>query len=231
METSDHENILLKIAEVEKQLASLKQQQDEAEATLQSLRERLVKLDDQAAIRSNSSSALSIATATTPTPSEKVALFIRLFRGRDDVFPKLWQNQKTGKKGYSPACANEWVRGVCEKPRVKCGECPNQAFLPVTADTVLDHLQGRHVIGVYPMLKDETCWFLAADFDKEAWREDVSGFYGNLSAYRRSLCHRAFSLWQRCTRLVLLQQPGFRHDCKEDGQLSDYGNHGAATPA
>ncbi len=176
METSDHENILLKIAEVEKQLASLKQQQDEAEATLQSLRERLVKLDDQAAIRSNISSALSIATATTLTPSEKVALFIRLFRGRDDVFPKLWQNQKTGKKGYSPACANEWVRGVCEKPRVKCGECPNQAFLPVTADTVLDHLQGRHVIGVYPMLKDETCWFLAADFDKEAWREDVLAF-------------------------------------------------------
>ncbi len=34
-------------------------------------------------------------------------------------------------QGYAPACANEWVSGVCEKPRVKCGECPNQAFLPV----------------------------------------------------------------------------------------------------
>ena len=59
---------------------------------------------------------------------------------------------------------------------MKCGDCPNQAFLPVTADTVLGHLQGRHVIGVYPMLTDETCWFLAADFDKEAWREDVLAF-------------------------------------------------------
>ncbi len=59
---------------------------------------------------------------------------------------------------------------------MKCGECSNQAFLPITVDTVLDHLQGRHVIGVYPMLKDETCWLLAADFDKEAWREDVLAF-------------------------------------------------------
>jgi len=59
---------------------------------------------------------------------------------------------------------------------VKCGECPNQDFLPVTADTVLDHLQGRHVIGVYPMLKDETCSLLAADFDKSCWRDDVFAF-------------------------------------------------------
>ena len=106
------------------------------------------------------------------SPARRDATSPRYF----DVYPKLWQNQKTGKKGYSPACANEWVRRVCEKPRVKCGECPNQAFLPVTADTILDHLQGRHVIGVYPMLKDETCWFLAADFDKAAWWEDVMAF-------------------------------------------------------
>jgi hypothetical protein len=157
METSDRENILLEIAKVEKQLASLRQQQDEAEATLQSLRERLVKLGDQTSIRPSIPSALPIAPATTlMTSAEKVALFLCLFRGRVDVFPKLWQNQKTGKKGYSPACSNEWTRGVCEKPRVKCGECPNQAFLPVTADTVLGHLQGRHVIGVYPMFMDET---------------------------------------------------------------------------
>ncbi len=92
------------------------------------------------------------------------------------MYPKLWQNQKTGKKGYSPACSNEWIRGVCEKPRVKCGECPNQAFLPVTTEVILDHLHGRHIIGVYPMLKDETCRFLAADFDNAAWRDDVMAF-------------------------------------------------------
>ena len=110
------------------------------------------------------------------TSTEKVTLFRSLFRGRDDVYPKLWENSRTGKKGYAPACANEWVRGVCEKPRVKCGECPNQAFLSVGNDVILGHLQGRYVIGVYPLLRDETCWFLAADFDKQTWAEDVTAF-------------------------------------------------------
>ena len=91
-------------------------------------------------------------TATGLTPEEKITLFLRFFRGREDVYPKLWQNHKSGKKGYSPACANEWVRGVCEKPRVKCGDCRNQAFLLVSSDVILAQLQGRHVIGVYPML-------------------------------------------------------------------------------
>jgi hypothetical protein len=85
-------------------------------------------------------------------------------------------SSKTGRKGYSPACGNEWVRGVCEKPRVKCSDCPNQAFLPFSDQVVLDHLQGRHTIGVYPLLRDETCWFLAADFDKESWLDDVAAF-------------------------------------------------------
>src|SRR5574337_318158 len=85
-------------------------------------------------------------------------------------------SRSTGRKGYAPACANEWVPGVCEKPRVKCGECPNQAFLPVEDQVILDHLQGRHVIGVYALLADETCWFLAADFDKASWADDVTAF-------------------------------------------------------
>ena len=63
-----------------------------------------------------------------------------------------------------------------KKPRVKCGECPNQALLPPTRQVFLDHLQGRHTIGVYPLLKDESCRFLAADFDKESWLDDVAAF-------------------------------------------------------
>jgi hypothetical protein len=82
-------------------------------------------------------------TAPAMASSEKIALFRSLFRGRTDVFPKLWVNTKTEKRGYAPACANEWVRGVCEKPRVKCGECPNQAFIAVDDRVVADHLQGR----------------------------------------------------------------------------------------
>lgn len=176
MEIPDRESILREISEVGKQLADLREQQRDAEATLRSLRDRLAKADDQTISRQSGSSAVPTAAATTLTPEDKITLFLRLFQGRDDVYPKLWQNQKSGKKGYSPACSNEWVRGVCEKPQVKCGECPNQAFLPVSPDVILGHLQGRHVIGVYPMLTDETCWFLAADFDKACWREDVLAF-------------------------------------------------------
>lgn len=112
-------------------------------------------------------------------PEVKIALFRSLFRGRDDVYPRRFENRKTGKSGYSPACANEWVRGICEKPRIKCAECPHQRFLPVTDEVVRCHLSGQDdlgrnfVVGVYPMLLDETCFFLAVDFDKTSWAEDA----------------------------------------------------------
>ncbi len=106
---------------------------------------------------------------------EKIALFRSLFRGRDDVFPKRWQNKK-GRSGYSPACAHEWKRPLCAKPRVKCSQCENRQFLPVTDQIIYDHLAGKQTIGAYPLLPDETCWFLAADFDKKAWQEDAAVF-------------------------------------------------------
>ena len=118
----------------------------------------------------------------SPTP-KKIALFRSLFRGREDVLPRRWENPKTGKAGYSPVCRNEWVRGVCGKPQVKCGECPNQAFVPFSDDILRSHLTGRaagnsadFTAVIYPMLPDETCWFLAADFDKKSWRQDVAAF-------------------------------------------------------
>ena len=125
-------------------------------------------------------SPTAIATLST---SDKVALFRRLFVGRPDVFPLRWENRKTGKSGYAPACANEWAKGICGKPRVKCGECPHQAFIPISDEMIEKHLRGGDslrssagdfVAGVYPMLPDDTCWFLAADFDKESWAADAS---------------------------------------------------------
>jgi hypothetical protein len=74
------------------------------------------------------------------------------------------------------------VRGICEKPRIKCTECPNQAFIKVSDDIIRQHLTGKDVqnndatVGVYPLLPDETCWFLAADFDKENWQKDIAAF-------------------------------------------------------
>ena len=113
-------------------------------------------------------------------PEDKIALFRALFRGREDVYPRRFESRKTGRSGYSPACANEWARDLCDKRKVKCAECPNRRLLPVTDEVVRSHLSGQDatgrefVLGVYPMLLDETCCFLAADFDKQSWREDVA---------------------------------------------------------
>lgn len=105
----------------------------------------------------------------------KLALFRRLFRGRTDVFPVRWES-KAGKSGYSPACANEWRPGVCEKPRIKCGDCSFRQLLPLTDQVLYKHLAGEIVIGVYPLLPDDSCYFLTVDFDEADWREDVTAF-------------------------------------------------------
>ena len=109
------------------------------------------------------------------TTDDKVALFRRLFRGRSDVVPIRWES-KAGKTGYSPACANEWRAGVCEKPRIKCSDCGNRLLVPLTDQTLYDHLAGRHTVGVYPLLTDDTCHFLAVDFDDADWRDDAPAF-------------------------------------------------------
>ncbi len=111
------------------------------------------------------------------TPNDKVRLFRSLFRGRPDIFPTRFVSKKTGKPGYAPACSNKWEPGLCAlKTGGRCGDCANQAFIPVSDQVVVDHLQGHHVMGVYPLLDDETCWFLAADFDKASWKEDIAAF-------------------------------------------------------
>src|SRR5688500_6390817 len=114
-----------------------------------------------------------------PACETKIDLFRALFRRRDDVYASRLENLRTGNSGYSPACGNEWVPGVCDKPRIKCTGCPHQRFLPVTDETVRWHLSGRDdtgrafVMGVYPLLRDETCFFLAIDLDKQNWRDDA----------------------------------------------------------
>ena len=110
------------------------------------------------------------------TPEEKIELFITLFRCREDVFPHYWKNTRTGKSGYSPVCANEWKKNVCFKPKVKCKTCSNQAFLPFNFEAVRDHLTGRTAMGSYAITGDDTCLFLAADFDKSTWKEDISAY-------------------------------------------------------
>jgi len=116
-----------------------------------------------------------------PEPSrlsttEKVALFRRLFRGRMDVYPVRWESKTSRRSGYAPACANEWRAGVCEKPRIKCGDCSYRLLIPLSDAVIYDHLAGEHTVGVYPLLEDDTCYFLAVDFDEADWRDDARAF-------------------------------------------------------
>jgi len=157
----------------EARLRRLTAEHAEAKAHVAALRAKLTALDQAPATHPDSSGPIA---ASPGSPAEKVTLFRQLFRGRDDLYPTRFVSKKTGKPGYAPACSNKFVAGVCELPKVKCGDCTNQAFRPVDDAAVLGHLRGKHVMGVYPMLHDETCWFLAVDFDKSSWKEDVRAF-------------------------------------------------------
>lgn len=103
------------------------------------------------------------------TAEEKVRLFRSLFLGREDVYAVRWEG-KNGKAGYSPAHVQKgWFASKAEARA-------NREFLPLTDAVIRGHLSGKLTAGVYPLLKDETCWFLAADFDKTTWQDDASAF-------------------------------------------------------
>ncbi len=126
-----------KIAAIRKRLTALETERAELEAQLATIiagREARLQTETP-------SSDAGLLTATSP-PSEKIALFRSLFRGREDVFPKRWTNSRSGKSGYAPVCANEWVPRFCGKPKVKCGDCPNRAFVPITDTIISQHLRG-----------------------------------------------------------------------------------------
>ncbi|UUZ62620.1 hypothetical protein LP417_22085 [Polaromonas sp. P1-6] len=107
------------------------------------------------------------------SPNAKVKLFRRLFRGRDDIYPVRWTSTTTGKSGYSPHCTNKWQPGICKLPTIKCSECSHSLYAPVTDNTIRQHLRGEITAGVYPLVVDNRCYFLAIDFDEADWREDA----------------------------------------------------------
>lgn len=153
-------------------------------AALQSENARLIALLEANNIewRLQLDSVPAIFTETEPSrlsTAEKINLFRRLFRGRTDVYPVRWESKSTGRTGYTPACANEWRGGVCKKmdsPPVKCSDCGNRLLKPLSDDVIYDHLAGEHTIGAYAILSDDSCHFLAVDFDNADWREDAQAY-------------------------------------------------------
>ena len=158
----------------------INQQRDAFEAKIRKIDEQIALLND---LKTQCLAQLhSLPQGTVPQPAtsisnqsldKKIALFKNYFRGREDVYSKLWINNRTGKRGYSPVCKHEWDRVLCRKPAIKCSECPNQGFLPLDELAIKQHLTGAQVAAIYPMLKNEHCHFLAMDFDKEHWMDDV----------------------------------------------------------
>lgn len=109
-------------------------------------------------------------------PKEKIKLFMSLFKGRDNVYAKRWENKKKGTAGYSPFCLNEWKYELCRKPKGKCADCDNKAYAVLDEKVISDHLRGRgdFVAGIYPLCLDETCYFLAIDFDDGDMQKDIT---------------------------------------------------------
>lgn len=116
---------------------------------------------------------------------EKIALFRNFFKGRDDVFARRWFSKTTEKGGYQPVCINEWRRGICDKKKHKCAECPNRNFATLTNQDIYRHLEGKDengcdVIGLYVVTSDNKCSFLCADFDDKncthGYKNDVLAF-------------------------------------------------------
>lgn len=175
-------------SEIERKIISAQKELTELDAKRSALRERIKQLrEEQDLVKKAlvpSSHGRNLLTNQS-SEAEKISLFRGLFKGREDVYPQRFESRGTGKTGYQPACRNEWIKGVCKKPKIKCGDCDSREFLPLTDEVIRNHLLGvvpesrsmdTFTIGVYPLLADETCWLIAIDFDKGSWMDDSSAF-------------------------------------------------------
>jgi hypothetical protein len=154
---------------IEQKLAEALAECDRLRVENLQLRDRLGMPIEKRPAQPNSTPSTNGASAinSKSNPEEKVKLFRSLFRGRDDVYAVRWEGRSNGKAGCSPACRRVWGVPHSEQPK---------EYFALTDQVIHEHLTGKLTAGVYPLLADETCWFLAADFDKTTWQDDVQAF-------------------------------------------------------
>ncbi len=183
-------DIAQKINEIEAELANMDDRRNQLLDELTRLRQQSPQQVSSKQIPLNLQTNL---INNQSSQDEKIKLFRSLFRGREDVFPRRFENSRTGKSGYAPVCRNEWQSGICQKPKISCQECSFRAFEAINDEIIRNHLMGKdpqeysaknYTIGVYPLLPDESCWFLAVDFDKSTWAEDARAFSETCASFQ-----------------------------------------------
>jgi len=183
-------DIAQKINEIEAELANMDDRRNQLLDELTRLRQQSPQQVSSKQIPLNLQTNL---INNQSSQDEKIKLFRSLFRGREDVFPRRFENSRTGKSGYAPVCRNEWQSGICQKPKISCQECSFRAFEAINDEIIRNHLMGKdpqeysaknYIIGVYPLLPDESCWFLAVDFDKSTWAEDARAFSETCASFQ-----------------------------------------------
>ena len=180
----EHSDIEQKIAEIEAALAGLDQRRNQLLKELAHLRQQILQDNTANQLKLNLQGAL----ITNHSPQEeKIRLFRSLFKGRDDVFARRFENAKTGKSGYAPVRRNDLVS---DRKDIKTNI---HVYVPLSDEIIRNHLIGHNppepsnkdfTVGIYPLLTNETCCFLAADFDKSTWTVDAKTFLETCVSYQ-----------------------------------------------
>ena len=189
--------INFRLAEAEKELSELEAKKEQLLQYMDQLWEKRYYLLNNEIDESAPSDFLITELSSE---QEKIALFRSLFRGREDVFPKRFESKKTKRRGYQPYCKNEWIKGLCSKPKIKCSNCNNRELIPVTNDVIKSHLLGSDLIkksygdftiGVYPLLPDE------------AMLQNDTGVMAASTAFGKTIIG-IYLISQRCVNTLIL---------------------------
>ncbi len=181
-----------KNANVNDQIRSIRQELVELTIKQNQLEKELQHLEKNYEVSTSNADNALITVTNDSHHDLKIELFMNLFKGRSDVFAKRFESLKTGKSGYQPACENEWVAQICKKPKIKCADCMHREFIPISNIVIRDHLLGysledtrrrNFTVGIYPLLPDETCHFLAVDFDGQEWQTDIFAYLSTCRKY------------------------------------------------